>query len=93
MTTLNLSRAEIAWNVNGRYLDDPSFTPFWEAIQTLDALVLVHPNQVVGPERSAYPYDVGDPEPVESLRATGIGNEQMQQIAAGNACKFLGIAI
>jgi aminocarboxymuconate-semialdehyde decarboxylase len=32
-------------------LDYSGFTPFWEAAQTLDALIFVHPNQVVGAER------------------------------------------
>jgi aminocarboxymuconate-semialdehyde decarboxylase len=42
---------------------------------------------------SDYPYDMGDPEPVGSLRATGIDNEQVTPIAGGNACKLLRIGI
>jgi aminocarboxymuconate-semialdehyde decarboxylase len=37
---------------------------------------------------SDYPYDMGDPEPVGSLRATGIDNQQIAQIAASNGCKL-----
>jgi aminocarboxymuconate-semialdehyde decarboxylase len=48
---LGLRGVEIASNINGRYFDDPSFNPFWEAAQALDALIFVHPNQVVGAER------------------------------------------
>ncbi|HEX9263581.1 MAG TPA: amidohydrolase family protein [Candidatus Binatia bacterium] len=48
---LGLRGAEIASNINGRYFDDPGFEPFWEAAQALDALIFVHPNQVVGAER------------------------------------------
>jgi len=48
---LALRGAEIATNVNGRYLDDPSFNPFWEAAQALGALIFVHPSQVAGAER------------------------------------------
>ena len=48
---LGLRGAEIASNINGRYFDDPAFDPFWEAAQALDALLFVHPNQVVGADR------------------------------------------
>jgi aminocarboxymuconate-semialdehyde decarboxylase len=51
MNQLGLRGAEIASNINGRYLDDPAFQPFWEAAQSLDAPIFVHPNQVVGAER------------------------------------------
>lgn len=51
MNKLGLRGVEIASNINGRYLDDPAFQPFWEAAQALDALIFVHPNQVVGAER------------------------------------------
>lgn len=42
---------------------------------------------------SDYPYDMGDPEPVESLRAAGIEDERQAQIASANACKLLRIGI
>lgn len=51
MTRLGLRGAEIASNINGRYFDDPAFEPFWQAAQALDALLFVHPNQVVGADR------------------------------------------
>jgi aminocarboxymuconate-semialdehyde decarboxylase len=51
MTKLGLRGVEVASNINGRYFDDPSFNPFWEAAQSLDALIFVHPNQVVGADR------------------------------------------
>jgi aminocarboxymuconate-semialdehyde decarboxylase len=51
VTKLGLRGAEIASNINGRYLDDPGFEPFWESAQALDALIFVHPNQVVGADR------------------------------------------
>lgn len=47
VTTLELRGIEIASNVNGRYYDDPGFDPFWEAVQALDTLVFMHPNQIV----------------------------------------------
>lgn len=48
---LGLRGVEIATNINGRYFDDPVFNPFWEAAQAVDALIFVHPNQVVGADR------------------------------------------
>jgi aminocarboxymuconate-semialdehyde decarboxylase len=196
VTRLGLRGAEIASNINGRYLDDPGFDPVWQAAQALGALIFVHPNQVIGADRmkdhnlanlignptdtsltfaklifggvlerfpklkfllahaggflpytwgrlergyriqdssatkisqppseyvkllyfdtithsrmaleylienfgaehvllgSDYPYDMGDPEPVASLRAARIGAEQINRIARANACKLLGI--
>jgi len=198
VTKLGLRGVEIATNINGRYFDDPAFDPFWEAAQALDALIFVHPNQVVGADRmkefnlanlignptdtslafaklifsgvleryprlrfllahaggflpytwgrldrgyriqdsanakipkapgeyikllnfdtithstmaleylianfgadhvvlgSDYPYDMGDPEPVASLRAARIDGASLEQIASANACKLLGIGI
>ena len=51
VTKLGLRGVEVASNINGRYFDDPGFNPFWEAAQALDALLFVHPNQVVGADR------------------------------------------
>jgi aminocarboxymuconate-semialdehyde decarboxylase len=51
MTKLGMRGAEIASNIGGRYFDDPGFDPFWEAAQALDAVIFVHPNQVVGADR------------------------------------------
>jgi aminocarboxymuconate-semialdehyde decarboxylase len=42
---------------------------------------------------SDYPYDMGDPEPVASLRAARIGAEQIDRIANANACQLFGIGI
>lgn len=195
---LGLRGVEIASNIAGHYLDDPGFTPFWEAAQALDILIFVHPNQVVGAERmkeynlanlignptdtsltaaklifagvleqfpklkillahgggflpytwgrlergfriqdsatskipktpseylkllyfdtvthsgmaleylvanfgadkvllgSDYPYDMGDPQPVESLHQTAIPEPECKLISSANACKLLGIGI
>ena len=198
VTKLGLRGVEIASNINGRYFDDGAFDPFWETAQALDALIFVHPNQVVGADRmkefnlanlignptdtslaiaklifsgvleryprlkillahaggflpytwgrldrgyriqdsatskmpkppgeylkllnfdtithsataleylvanfgadhvvlgSDYPYDMGDPDPVASLRAANIDGASLEQIASANACKLLGIGI
>ncbi len=195
---LGLRGVEISSNVNGRYLDDAGFYPFWEAAEALDVLIFIHPNQVVAAERmndynlanlignptdtslsvaklifggvlerfprlklllahaggflpytwgrlergyqiqdssrskirqppsehlkrfyfdtithsrmaleylienfgaehvllgSDYPYDMGDPEPVQSLRAARIDDERLKQVSGANACKLLQIGI
>jgi aminocarboxymuconate-semialdehyde decarboxylase len=198
VTKLGLRGVEVASNVNGRYFDDPMFTPFWEAAQALDAIIFVHPNRVVGADRmkefnlanlignptdtsltaaklifagvlehfprlkillahaggflpytfgrldrgfriqdstdskmtkppseylkllyfdtithnpvaleylvahfgaekvllgSDYPYDMGDPQPLESLRQAKIARHDVESIAGANACKLFGIRI
>jgi aminocarboxymuconate-semialdehyde decarboxylase len=42
---------------------------------------------------SDYPYDMGDPEPVQSLRAARIDDERLKQVSGVNACKLLQIGI
>src|ERR1051325_11189037 len=48
---LGFRGAEIASNVNGQDLDDPALEPFWQTAQALDAVIFIHPNQVLGTER------------------------------------------
>lgn len=38
----------------GRFLDDPRFTPFWEAAQSLDVAVYLHPAPPPAPVQQAY---------------------------------------
>lgn len=45
---LGLPGVEIGTNVNGSYLGDPQFRPFWAAAEELDALVEIHPVPGVG---------------------------------------------
>jgi aminocarboxymuconate-semialdehyde decarboxylase len=42
---------------------------------------------------SDYPYDMGDPDPVASLRAIQIDDSSLELIASANACKLLRIGI
>ena len=42
---------------------------------------------------SDYPYDMGDPDPVTALAASGIASAKINQIASANACKLLRIGI
>ena len=48
---LGFRGAEIASNVNGQDLDDPALEPFWQTAQALDAVIFIHPNQVLRTER------------------------------------------
>ena len=57
MGPLGLSGIEIASSIHGQDFSDPCFLPFWEAVEALDALVLVHPayfDQIGGERLSAY---------------------------------------
>ena len=42
---------------------------------------------------SDYPYDMGDPEPVQSLHRTKIGANELEAISHANAQRLLGIGI
>jgi len=48
VTELGLKGVEIGTNVNGVYLGDPQFRPFWEAAARLGAVVQIHPVPGVG---------------------------------------------
>ena len=45
---LGLKGVEIGTNVNGKYLGDASFRPFWAAVEALGAVVQIHPVPGVG---------------------------------------------
>jgi aminocarboxymuconate-semialdehyde decarboxylase len=42
---------------------------------------------------SDYPYDMGDPQPVEALREAKLSAAQVEAITSINACKLLGIGV
>lgn len=44
---LQLPGIEISSNVQGTYLGDEQFWPFWEAVEALDLFVFVHPDQPI----------------------------------------------
>lgn len=48
MLELGLLGVEIGTNVNGKYLGDPQFRPFWAAAEELGAFVEIHPVPGVG---------------------------------------------
>lgn len=43
MRDLNFCGVMINGHTNGRYLDEPEFSPFWEAVEAEGALVYLHP--------------------------------------------------
>jgi aminocarboxymuconate-semialdehyde decarboxylase len=51
MDTLRLSGVEILTYMAGKNLDHPDLDPVWQALDERHALVLIHPNDVLGPER------------------------------------------
>jgi len=49
--TLELRGIEIGTNVAGRNLDDEALTPVYERLQELGIPILVHPNDILAPDR------------------------------------------
>lgn len=48
---LKLRGGYIGSNVNGRYFNSDAFDPFWRKAEELDALIVMHPEDVAGSER------------------------------------------
>jgi len=48
---LKLSGGYIGSNVNGHYYNSNEFDPFWRKAEELDALIVMHPEDVAGAER------------------------------------------
>ncbi|HKA33854.1 MAG TPA: amidohydrolase family protein [Candidatus Binatia bacterium] len=48
---LNLRGGYIASNVNGQYFNSEFFDPFWKKAQELDALLVMHPEDVAGSDK------------------------------------------
>jgi aminocarboxymuconate-semialdehyde decarboxylase len=51
MTGLGMQGAQIASNIMGKNLDDPSFEPVWTVANELEAFFMIHPNNVAGADR------------------------------------------
>jgi aminocarboxymuconate-semialdehyde decarboxylase len=50
---LKLRGGYIASNVNGQYYNSDFFDPFWKKAEELDALIVMHPEDVAGSEKMA----------------------------------------
>jgi aminocarboxymuconate-semialdehyde decarboxylase len=50
---LKLRGGYIASNVNGQYYNSDFFDPFWKKAEDLDALIVMHPEDVAGSEKMA----------------------------------------
>lgn len=48
---LGLKGGYIASNVNGQYFNTEAFDPFWKKAQELDALIVMHPEDVAGSDK------------------------------------------
>ncbi|MCA1553250.1 MAG: amidohydrolase family protein [Chloroflexi bacterium] len=48
VNNLQMGAIEVGTNVNGAYLGDEKFLPFWEAVAALDVLVFIHPIAGIG---------------------------------------------
>lgn len=68
---LKLPGIEIASNVNGVYLGDERFRPFWEAVQALDLFVFVHPDApIIGHDKLGEYYLINlVGNPIETTRS------------------------
>jgi aminocarboxymuconate-semialdehyde decarboxylase len=51
MGDLKLSGGYIGTNVNGNYYNSAAFDPFWAKAQELDALIVMHPEDVAGSDK------------------------------------------
>jgi aminocarboxymuconate-semialdehyde decarboxylase len=68
--SLGLPGVEIASHILDKNLDDPAFFPFWEAAQTLEMAIFIHPWEMMGQDQMKkywLPWLVG--MPAETSRA------------------------
>ena len=73
MVELKFSGGYIASNVNGKYYNSDEFDPFWKKAEELDALIVMHPDDVAGAERMrAYGMSLICGNPADSALSIGL---------------------
>ncbi|MCH6546318.1 MAG: amidohydrolase [Deltaproteobacteria bacterium] len=73
MKELNFNGGYIGSNVNGNYYNSEEFDPFWKKAEELDALIVMHPEDVAGAERMrAYGMSLICGNPADSALSIGL---------------------
>ena len=80
---MGFSGVQIPSNIDGKYLGEPEFFPFFEAAKELNALILIHPTDVAAEDRLA-PYYlrnlIGNPLDTTITVASLIFGEVMERL-------------
>ena len=90
---LGLRGVAAGTNVNGRYLDDPSFEPLFEAAERLRVPIFFHPDDVAGADRMADYYLtrlLGNPHEVALALARLILGGVVERFPAARLCFPMG---
>jgi aminocarboxymuconate-semialdehyde decarboxylase len=69
VTKLDLRIANVSSNAGGRYLGDPKFREFWEAVVHHDLTVLIHPHGIADPRFQKFALWNGVGQPIEETMA------------------------
>ncbi|WP_017381893.1 amidohydrolase family protein [Paenisporosarcina sp. TG-14] len=89
MHELGLKGIEIGTNINGKNLDDPSFTAFFEMAEKWEVPLFVHPWETLGTERMPrhnFMYTVGMPSETALAAASLISGGVMEKFPLLKIC-------
>ena len=89
MQELGLKGIEIGTNINGKNLDDPAFTAFFEAAEKWNVPLFVHPWETLGTERMPrhnFMYTVGMPSETALAAASLINGGVMEKFPNLKVC-------
>jgi predicted TIM-barrel fold metal-dependent hydrolase len=86
-----LAGVELTPGIDGRYLGENAFWPFWEAAEETGAVLFVHP----ATRGLALPvfgdYYLCSDDPVGEVRALGLPAEEEAAVLGGNAARLVGL--